>query len=175
MAENEDVLELPECEDDFEIEMEPQREHEVLSDERLLKWREHIQLPENLLGWRSRYKKPDRDQGCEFFLQFSQKRRKNRNRLANIWNFKNCKISKLQRSKKICNCANIRKLWTNSQFGEKINIPDRDPITKIQCDPVQAHQDILELDLPTPYEDKDAFKPFEQNLKVSKISKIEIV
>ena len=74
MAENEE-LELPECEDEFEMEMDPQREHEVLSEERLHKWKEHIQLPENLLGWRSRYKKPDRD-----------------------------------------------------------------PITKIQCDPVQAHQ-----------------------------------
>ena len=59
MANEEENLELPECDDDFEMEMEPQREHEVLSDERLQKWREFIQTPQNLLGWRSRYKKPD--------------------------------------------------------------------------------------------------------------------
>jgi len=40
--------------------------------------------------------------------------------------------------------------------------PDKSEITRVQCDPVQAHQEILGV---TEYEDKEAFKPFEQNMK----------
>jgi len=41
--------------------------------------------------------------------------------------------------------------------------PEKSEITRVQCDPVQAHQEILGLT--EEYKDKDAFKPFEQNIK----------